>query len=139
MTIEGLRKLRGEAAAKERSRPHLPTTRSAIETVVALAAKLGTSSAKEKVSIRTALVQQLQTAFAEIVLSRHSIMSLIELPEKPRTIKSDLPRPITVRTAVDGSEKYFYRHPIFTDHPDVLAGFEGGTGRLHSRTDSRPS
>jgi hypothetical protein len=30
-------------------------------------------------------------------------------------------------------ERYFYRHPIFTDDPEVMAGFDGGKGYLHSR------
>jgi DNA invertase Pin-like site-specific DNA recombinase len=133
--IKGLRKRRDQAAAAERSKPHLPTTRSAIETVAALAVKLGTSNAEEKVSIRTALVQQLRTAFAEIVFSAHSIMGLIELPEKPKRMKGafGIPKPITVRTAADKVERFFYRHAIFTDPPEVMAGFDGGKGYLHSR------
>jgi DNA invertase Pin-like site-specific DNA recombinase len=135
--VEDLRKRR-DAAAAERSKPHLPTVRSAIETVAALAAKLGTSSAEEKVAIRTALVQQLRTAFAEILFSRHSIMSLIELPEKPRTVKFGLQRPVTTRKSADGRERYYLRHPIFTDHPEVLADLGRESGYLHSRRSGNP-
>jgi hypothetical protein len=31
-----------------------------------------------------------------------------------------------VRTAVDGRERYFYRHPVFTDHPDVIGAASMG-------------
>jgi DNA invertase Pin-like site-specific DNA recombinase len=123
------RKLRDEAAAAERSRPHLPTTQSAIGTVAALAAKLVGSTPEDKRALRTSMVQQLRTAFSEITFRTHAIVGLIELPEKPKSLKraSGLPRPIDVRTT-DAGERYFLRHVFFSDDPDELAGLGGGKG-----------
>ena len=56
--IEELRKLRDEAAAAERSRPHLPTIKSAMETATALAAKLDCSTAEQKSEIRATGILQ---------------------------------------------------------------------------------
>jgi len=134
--IEDMRKRR-EAAAAERSRPHLPTIKSAMEAATMLAEKLSRSTVEEKSALRTGIIQHLRTAFAEIVFSPHGILGLIELPEKPKTMKGafGMPRPITVRAAADKVERYFYQHVIFTDDPDFLAGFDGGTGYLYSRFD----
>jgi hypothetical protein len=56
--IEELRKLRNDAAAAERARPHLPTTQTAIGTVAALAAKLAGSTAEERTALRTSTSSQ---------------------------------------------------------------------------------
>jgi DNA invertase Pin-like site-specific DNA recombinase len=132
--IEEARKRRDEAAAAERSRPHLPTTQSALGSVAALAAKLAEAPAEEKAALRTGIVQQLRTAFAEITFRPHAIVGLIELPEKPKSLKGafGMPRPIDVRV-VDGAEKYYLRHVFFRDDPEELAGLGGGKGIIHPR------
>jgi DNA invertase Pin-like site-specific DNA recombinase len=139
--LADLRRKKEEAAAAERARPHLPTVRTAIETIAELAARLGTANAEERKNIRTSLVQQIRTAFAEVVFSRHSVATLIELPEKPKSMRTagGMPKPIVSRTEADGREKYFYRHPVWTDHPRALNHVGGGSGLLHARTDGRPS
>jgi len=130
--IEEARKRRDEAAAAERSRPHLPTTQSALGTVAALAAKLGNATDEEKARLRTGIVQQLRTAFAEIVFRP---VGLIELPEKPKRVRGafgSLPSPIEVRAGEKG-ERYFMRHVFFRDDPDELSGLDGGKGIIRPR------
>jgi hypothetical protein len=135
LEIAELRGLRDKAVAEERSRPHLPTTQSALGTVAALAAKLGESTVEEKTALRTGIIQQLRTAFAEIVFRPNSIVGLIELPEKPKSMKGafGLPRPIDVRKAADGEERYFLRHVFFSDDPEELDDLGGGKGIIHAR------
>jgi hypothetical protein len=105
-----------------------------METATLLAAKLDCSTAEQKPAIRTGIIQQLRTAFAEIMFLPHEIVGLIELPEKPKSMKGPfgIPKPISVRV-VDGIERYFYRHMIFCDHPEALYGTEGATGILRPR------
>jgi hypothetical protein len=128
--IAEARKRRDEAAAAERLRPHLPTTQSALGTVAALAAKLAEAPAEEKAALRTAIIQQLRTAFAEITFRPNALVGLIELPEKPKSLKGafGLPRPIEIRTAKNGKERFFLRHVFFRDDPDELAALGGGKG-----------
>jgi hypothetical protein len=123
-----------EAAAAERSRPHLPTIQSALESFADLVSKLANSTAEEKVRLRTVIIQQLRTAFAEIRFGRHSIVGLVELPEKPKSMKGffGMPNPIAVRKT-DGLERYFLRHAFFSDHPEELADLGGGKGIIHPR------
>jgi DNA invertase Pin-like site-specific DNA recombinase len=132
--LEKLRRRREDAAAAERSRPHLPTTQSAISTIASLAAKLAGATSEERTALRTGIVQQLRTAFAEIVFGRHTIVGLIELPEKPKSLKGafGLPRPIAVRM-VDGVERYFLTQLFFRDDPEELAALGGGKGVVFPR------
>ncbi|MCS3498308.1 DNA invertase Pin-like site-specific DNA recombinase [Bradyrhizobium japonicum] len=132
--IADVRKRRDDAVAAERSRPHLPTMQSALGTVAALAAKLESSTDEEKAPLRTGIVQQLRTVFFEIVFPPHAIIGLIELPEKPKSLKGafGLPKPIEVRT-VDGVERYFLRHVFFRDDPEELATLDGGKAVVFPR------
>jgi DNA invertase Pin-like site-specific DNA recombinase len=133
--IAELKRKRNEMAAAERSKPHLPTTRSAVETVVALGAKLGMSSDKERVEIRSALVQQLRIAFAEIRFWPHEIVGLIELPDEPKSMRGPfgILRKFETAKSDDNIERYFYRHRIFSDDPAEMAEFDGGTGVRNAR------
>jgi DNA invertase Pin-like site-specific DNA recombinase len=134
-SIKELKRKRDEMAAAERSKPHLPTTRSAVETVAALGAKLGTSSDKEKVEIRNALVQQLRIAFAEIRFWPHEIVGLIELPDPPKSMRGPfgILRKIETVKSDDNIERHFYRHRIFSDDPAEMAEFDGGKGVRNAR------
>jgi DNA invertase Pin-like site-specific DNA recombinase len=133
--IKELKRKRDEMAAAERSKPHLPTTRSAVETVAALGAKLRTSSDGERVEIRNALVQQLRIAFAEIRFWPHEIVGLIELPDPPKSMRGPfgILRKIETVKSDDNIERYFYRHRIFSDDPAEMAEFDGGKGVLNTR------
>jgi hypothetical protein len=133
--IDEVRKQRDEAAAAERSRPHLPTIQSALESFADLVSKLANSTAEEKVRLRTVIIQQLRTAFAEISFGRHSIVGLVELPEKPKSMKGffGMPKPIQVRAIKDKQPRYFFRHAFFSDHPEELADLDGGKGIIHPR------
>jgi hypothetical protein len=57
------------------------------------------------VRLRTGILQQLRTAFAEIIFKPYAIVGLIELPEKLKTMKGPfgIPKPIQVR-AIDGKK-----------------------------------
>jgi hypothetical protein len=133
--IKELERIRDEAAAKEQSKPRLPATRSAIETVAALGAKLETSNAAEKVEIRNVLVQQLRIAFAEIRFWPHEILGLIELPGPPKSMKGPfgILRPIEPMKSADNIERFFYRHRIYSDDPAEMAEMDGGKGVLNAR------
>lgn len=51
-----------------------------------------------------------------------------------------IPKPVVVRKDEKSeTERYFRRHPIFTDHPEVIASYgRGGKGVLRNRpADSR--
>jgi hypothetical protein len=140
--IEEMQKRRDEATAAERSRPHLPTIKSAMETAAMLVAKLDCSTVEQKIAIRTGIIQQLRTAFVEFKFSPHGIAGLIELPEKPKSMKwtfggHSFPKPISVRVDDDNIERYFYRHAIFYDHPEALYGLDAATGILHPRFDGK--
>jgi DNA invertase Pin-like site-specific DNA recombinase len=132
--IVELSKKRDEEAAAERSRPHLRTTRSAILTVAALAAKFEGSTPEERTALRTSLLQQMRTAFSEVVFRPHAIVGLVELPEKPKSLKGafGLPRPIVIRRSEKG-ERYFLGHVFFSDDPEEMAGFDGGKGIIRPR------
>jgi DNA invertase Pin-like site-specific DNA recombinase len=132
--IEDKKKLRDATARAERERPHLPTTQAAIGSVAALIAKLGGATDKEKTALRIGLLQQMRVAFFEVVFRPHAIVGLIELPEKPKSLKGafGLPRPIEVRVS-DGIERYFLRHLFFRDDPEELAALGGGKGIIFPR------
>jgi DNA invertase Pin-like site-specific DNA recombinase len=155
--IERLRERRDAAAAAEHSRPHLPTTQSALGSVAALAAKLETASEAERGPLRVSIVQQLRTAFAEIVFRPHAIVGLVELPEKPKIRKLGFPttgieiRPpgkpkigrkgrgaspvgIEARQSKESErERYFLRHVFFRDDPEEMASLGGGKGIVFPR------
>lgn len=152
--IEEMRRRRDEAEAAERSRPHLPTTQSALGSVAALAAKLETAAGEEKASLRTGIVQQLRTAFTEIVFRPHAIVGLIELPEKPKgrrweshIVTRPPQKPKARKKAADdptaefpqrpdnakGRERYFLRHVFFRDDPDEMAEIGSGKGIVFPR------
>ncbi|WP_049819907.1 recombinase family protein [Bradyrhizobium japonicum] len=132
--IAEVRKRRDDAVAAERSKPHLPTVQSALGTVGALVAKLEGATDQEKMPLRTAIMQQLRTVFSEIVFRPHAIVGLIELPEKPSSLKGafGLPKPIEVRKGEKG-ESYFYRHVFFRDDPEEMAALGGGKGIILPR------
>jgi len=133
--FEQVRKQRDEAAAAERSRPHLPTVQSALDNFADLVAKLADATTDEKVRYRIAIIQQLRTAFAKIVFKPHAIAGLIELPEEPKSMKGlfGFPKQIERKT-VDGKKRYFFRHTFFSDDPDELAEYGGGTGIISPRS-----
>jgi DNA invertase Pin-like site-specific DNA recombinase len=130
------RKLRDGAAAAARSRPHLPTTQSALDSLEALSAKLVDATAEEKLLLRTGILQQLRTVFAEIIFKPHAIAGLIELPEKPKSMKGlfGIPKPIQVKTEEGREPRYFFRHTFFSDDPDELAELGGGNGIISPRS-----
>ena len=132
--IEDLRSRRAEAATAERSKPDLSTTQSAIGTVAALSAKLDSSTPEERTALRTSIIQQLRTAFFEVVFRPHAIVGLIELPDKPKSLKGafGMPRPIVVRV-IDGAERYFLSHLFFRDDPEELAALGAGKGVVFPR------
>lgn len=133
--IEDKKKLREAAARAERERPHLPTTQAAIGSVSALIAKLAAAPEKERTALRVGLIQQLRAAFAEIVFRPHAIVGLIELPQKPKSLKGafGMPRPIEIRTVEGEETRYFLRHVFFRDDPDELAALGGGKGISYPR------
>jgi hypothetical protein len=133
--VDEVREKRDQAAATERSRPHLPTTQSALKNFKELVGKLADTDGEEKVRLRTAIVQQLRTAFAEFVFGPHYIVGLIELPERPKSMKGPfgLPKPIQVRKVEGKEPRYFFRHRLFSDDPDELAALGGGTGIIGPR------
>jgi hypothetical protein len=57
-----------------------PPDESALGTVAALAAKPSESTVEERAALRTGIIQQLRTAFAEIVFRSHAIVGLIDCP-----------------------------------------------------------
>ena len=150
--IERLRERRDAIIAAEHSRPHLPTTQSALGSVAALAAKLETATDEERVPLRVSIVQQLRTAFTEIVFRPHALVGLVELPEKPKIRKVGFPvtgieirppgKPKIRMKARNGPpdgtearpsketerERYFLRHVFFRDDPDEMEGMDGGKG-----------
>lgn len=133
--IEDKQKLRDTIAKAERDRPHLPSTQAAIASVAALIAKLGSATDNERTALRTGLIQQMRTAFFQVVFRPHAIVGLIELPEKPSIRKigfGHLPRPIEVRM-INGQESYFLRHRFFGDDPEELAVLGGGKGIVSPR------
>jgi hypothetical protein len=127
--IEDKKKLRDATARAERERPQLSTTQAAIGSVTALIAKVSGATEKERLALRIGLVQQMRAAFFEIVFRPHAIVGLIELPEKPKSLRGafGMPRPIDVRV-IDRVERYFLRHVFFRDDPDELAALGGGKG-----------
>lgn len=152
--IEEMRSRRDEAEAAERSRPHLPTTQSALGSVAALAEKLETASGEEKASLRVGIVQQLRTAFTEIVFRPHALVGLIELPQKPKGrrwashIVTRPPHKPKTRKKASGDptaefpersnkardrERYFLRHVFFRDDPDEMAEIGSGSGIVFPR------
>ncbi|MEY9461897.1 hypothetical protein ABH973_002310 [Bradyrhizobium ottawaense] len=153
--IERLRERRDTAAAAERSKPHLPTTQSALGSVAALAAKLETASEAEKGSLRTSIVQQLRTAFAEIVFRPHALVGLVELPEKPKIRKGGFPLLVEIRPPgeprtgakaraddqdgaetrrIGESERYFLRHVFFRElDVEERAALGGGNSIVFPR------
>jgi DNA invertase Pin-like site-specific DNA recombinase len=133
--VDEVREKRDQAAATERSRPHLPTAQSALKNFRELVGKLADTDGEEKVRLRTAIVQQLRTAFAEFVFGPHYIVGLIELPERPKSMKGPfgLPKPIQVRKVEGKEPRYFFRHRLFSDDPDELAALGGGKGIIGPR------
>jgi hypothetical protein len=128
-------KTRDAMAKAERDRPHLPNTQAAIGSVGALVAKLAGAPENERTALRVALIQQMRAAFFQVVFHPHSMVGLIELPEKPKLRKIGfglLPRPIEVRV-IDDENRYFLRHRFFGDDPEELAGLGGGKGILSPR------
>jgi DNA invertase Pin-like site-specific DNA recombinase len=138
--IEDKKKTRDAMAKAERDQPHLPNTQAAIGSVGALVAKLASAPDKERTALRVALIQQMRAAFFQVVFRPHAIVGLIELPEKPKSLKGafGLPKPIDVRV-IDGAQRYFLRHVFFRDDPEELAGLDGGKGIVRPRSYDRLS
>lgn len=135
--IAEVARLRGEAAAEERSRPHLPTVRTALQDVAALSTELDVASVDDRLALRMRITHQIRIAFAAIVFGPHSIAGLIALPGKPRmTGAFGFPMPIVTKKEGD-AVRYFYRHTVFSDEPEMLATMDGGTGVLGSRFSGR--
>jgi hypothetical protein len=102
-------------------------------------------------------VQQLRTAYAEIVFRPNAIVGLVELPEKPKTRKRGFP-PTGIEIRPPGTpkvgkkvrggpsdeaeirpgkeaerERYFLRHVFFRDDPEEMAGVGSGKGIVFPR------
>ena len=137
--IEQVRKERDAAASEERSRPHVPTMRTALATFVDLAKELDGCSVEDKRALRTRLTHQIRNLFAEIVFGPHSIAGLIALPGMPKSMKGafGLPKPIIMRTDKAGKERWFYRHTLFIDEPAALEDLDDGKGILYARPTRR--
>jgi DNA invertase Pin-like site-specific DNA recombinase len=151
--IENLQRRREDAAVEERSKPDLSAKQSAMRSVAALAEKLEKATDEERIGLRTGIIQQLRTAYAEITFRPHAIVGLIELPEKPRPRKAGLPMPIEIRQPAEPKprkdpngavastdtnrkterERYFQRHVFFRDDPDELEAMGGGKGIINRR------
>jgi DNA invertase Pin-like site-specific DNA recombinase len=133
--ISETRRQRDAVVAEDRSRPHLPTVRSALQDVASLATELESASAEDKLALRMRLTHQIRTAYAEIVFGPHTISGLIALPGMPKSMKGffGLPKPIVAKTTKDGSQRWFYRNMIFSDEPELVESMGGGTGVLGAR------
>jgi hypothetical protein len=127
--IEDKQKLRETLAKAERDRPHLPDTQAAIASVASLIAKLGEATDKDRTALRVGLIQQMRAAFFQVVFRPRAIVCLIELPEKPKSMKDGfgLPKPIEVRV-IDDVERYFLWHVFWREDPEELAAYGGGKG-----------
>jgi hypothetical protein len=77
---------------------------------LSLTAKLADATAEEKLLLRTGILQQLRTVFAEIVFKPHAIAGLIELPEKPKSTKGPfgIPKPIQTKPGEGKELRYFF-------------------------------
>ena len=135
--IAETRRRRDLAAAEERSRPHLPTAQSAIGGVAALGEKLRDCTDEERGPLRTALVQQLRTAFAEIVFRPHAIVGRVELPDRPKPrggTLGDAPGRYEIRKGEDGKpDRDLLNLVFFRDDPEEMAGYDGGKGIVFPR------
>jgi DNA invertase Pin-like site-specific DNA recombinase len=133
--IADVRKARDAAASEERAKPHLPTVRTALQSVASLARELEDPSVENRRGLRARLTHQIRTIFAEIVFAPHSIAGLIALPGIPKSTKAafGLPKPIIVRTNKDGSQRWFYRHMLFIDDPEALQGMDLDAALVNSR------
>jgi hypothetical protein len=103
---------------------------------LSLTAKLADAIAEEKLLLRTGILQQLRTVFAEIVFKPHAIAGLIELSEKPKSTKGPfgIPKPIQTKPGEGKELRYFFRHTFFSDDPDELAELGGGKGIISPRS-----
>lgn len=133
--IAEFRKQRDAAVTEEWTRPHLPTVRAALQEVAALVAELDAASVDDKRALRMRLTHQIRTTFAEIVFGPHTISGLIALPGMPKSLRGwfGIPKPIFSRTEKDGTQRWFYRHTIFSDEPHLLETLEGAKGWVNSR------
>lgn len=133
--IAEVRRQRDAAITEERSRPHLPTVRAALQDVASLVSELNAASVGDRLALRMRLTQQIRTAFAEIQFGPHTISGLIALPGMPKSMKGafGLPKPVVVKTNKDGTQRWFYRHMIFSDEPHLIESLGGGKGMLGAR------
>lgn len=95
--IAEARRQRDAAVAEERSKPHLPTVRAALQDVASLVAELETASVEDRLALRMRLTQQIRTAFAEIQFGPHTISGLITLPGMPKSMKGAFGLPSVAR------------------------------------------
>jgi DNA invertase Pin-like site-specific DNA recombinase len=137
--ISEARRQRDAAVTEERTRPHLPTVRAALQDVAALVAELDAASVDDKLALRMRLTHQIRIAFAEITFGPHTISGLIALPGMPKSMKGwfGIPKPIISRTEKDGTQRWFYRHNLFIDDPIVLDTMEIDGGFANSRFSGR--
>jgi hypothetical protein len=126
---------RDAAVTEERSRPHLPTVRAALQDVASLVAELNGASVEDRLALRMRLTQQIRTAFAEIQFGPHTIFGLIALPGMPKSLTGafGMPRAFIPKPMKDGTQRWFYRHTIFSDEQLVVEELDGGTGLLGAR------
>jgi hypothetical protein len=92
--IAEVRRQRDAEVTEERTRPHLPTVRAALQDVAALVTELDAASVDDKPALRMRLTHQLRTAFAEIIFGARTIRGA-------RTQRSAAALSIT-RTTVSG-------------------------------------
>jgi DNA invertase Pin-like site-specific DNA recombinase len=133
--IAEVHRQRDAAVTEERSRPHLPTVRAALQDVASLVAELNGASVEDRLALRMRLTQQIRTAFAEIQFGPHTIFGLIALPGMPKSMTGafGMPRAFIPKPMKDGTQRWFYRHTIFSDEPLVVEELDGGTGLLGAR------
>ena len=123
--IKTLRKKREEAEAAAHLPAPLVAIQSALDELANLIEKLNNAGEDERTELRYAISERLRAVFHEIEFRPNEIVGLIPLPGKPARIDRPvglvgIPRAITVRKTGD-EEKYFLRHMLFSDDPDVMA------------------
>ena len=90
--IAEVRRQRDAAVTEERTRPHLPTVRAALQDVAALVTELDAESVDDKPALRVRLAHQLRTAFAEIIFGPHTMRGADRKSTRLNSSHEDLSR-----------------------------------------------
>jgi hypothetical protein len=122
---------RDAALRAEVTRPDLEAAKENWKAARSFSERIRTAGGDELVELRRKLILQLRSTLAEVRFSSLSIHVSIELPSRPKEIIGPPTGLMFEERTVEGIDRYFLLHLVYTEHPGVLRrlGLPAGSDR----------